>query len=100
MNLKIVRLITGDEIIGDVSIYDDATQSVTIDKPLILGMIPKESQIIFLDLLIYSDEKVITVKDKDLIFMVEPKETMKEKWDSFWNQQNEIILPEENKIIS
>lgn len=105
--LKIIRLKTGDELLADIDVVnehatiDDLKQpNTTINKPLILGVIPKEEKIVFLDLLLYADHKKITVKTNDIVFIVEPKDELKDKHKDFWEEKDSNIITSENKIIS
>jgi len=95
--LKILSLVNGNEIMGHVT--EVSENLLKIEKPLILAMNPKERQIIFLDLLLYSDEKEIEIKRDHIVFMSEPLESMKEKHNDFWGQGSEIVVPD-STIIS
>ena len=112
--LKIIRLKTGDELLGVIenidfdsentrqhaTIEDLPPKLTTITNPLILGIIPKEEKIVFLDLLLYSDHKQITVRTDDIIFIIEPRKEMIDKHTSFWSEKEANIIVPENKIIS
>lgn len=102
--IKIFRCITGDEIMGEITNISENEEPyrksmLQIKNPCLLGFLAKEQRLVFLDLLMYSDEKKIELKSQDILFIAEPKPELLDKYKSFWNPPS-IIMPEENKIIS
>lgn len=73
--MKLIRLSTGEEIIGKVEIEDDVAYRVTISDPILL--IPAgEGKIGMTHFMPYGKDKDITINPAHIMFMTEPSDDL------------------------
>jgi hypothetical protein len=92
MILRILRLSTGEDIVGDI--IDNNDESVTIENPCILVITINREQEQSLNMspyLLFSNQKVLTINKKFIMFDVSVANEIQSKY-------NEIYAPEEFTI--
>ena len=86
MSIKIAKLITGEEIIGD---FDQSADTYTIKKPCALQLVPSRSNpeqpmMALIPFAPYVEEHVIEVGGKNIIWIGKPVKEL-------YNQYNNIF---------
>ena len=68
-NIKLLRLTTGEEIVGEVQ--ESASGTHAIKNPCAIGLIPTQTGQVTLNMqpwLLFSDTKSVTIKDSHVLF--------------------------------
>ncbi len=89
MNVKIVKMISCEELIGD---FDDRKRTIT--NPVVMIPVSKE-QIAFQPWLPYSEDTVYHLKENQIVLTAEPSDHIKKEYDRIYGSG--IVSP--NSII-
>ena len=100
MNVKLLRLTTGEDIVAEVTYSDESI--TTISKPFVL--IPTaqnpgssaETKLYFSPFIPYADDEQMSIKESNIIIVNEPKPEIKENYLNYIG----AVVPVENKIIT
>lgn len=83
--IKIVKIITGEEIIGDVSSSDD---SLSIDRPCVLQLVPSRTSdqpsMALIPYAPYTKNHKISIKVTNVIWVEEPLEDLYNHYNSIF----------------
>ena len=87
--IKIIKLISGEELIADVTPIDIVGNALTLDKPCMLQMVPSRSNpeqpsMALIPYAVYTDSHKVTVKQEHIIWSEEPLKEL-------YNQYNSIF---------
>lgn len=85
MNVKIVKMISGEELIGD---YDEETR--VIKNPVVMIPVNKE-QIAFQPWLPYAEDKEYTLKEEQINVVANPSTTIKNEYSRIYGSG--IVVP-------
>ena len=91
MNIKIVRIISGEELIGD---YDEKTQTIT--KPVVMVPVAKD-QLGFAPWLPYVVEDEVLLKEQHIITVLTPDNKLQNEYNRIYGSG--ILMPDTEKII-
>ncbi len=102
-NIQLIRLVTGEEIVGDVSklpkdVYsEDGKYALIVKKPILL-VCPAPGQIAFAPWMGYADheEAGIKIKEDSIMFVLKLKPKIIEEYKKIWSK---LALPDSNKEI-
>lgn len=89
--IKIVRLVTGEEIIGDVEI--DNMQTYTITNPLLIeqgSFANYEVAMKFTDYLMFSSETSVLIPTKNVITQYKPLESFEKYYITYIEYSNRV----------
>ena len=90
MNIKVVRLISGEELIGD---WNDETNTIT--GPVVMVPIGKD-QLGFQPWIPYSDDEEMTFKEQHIMVILTPDNKLQNEYNKIYGSG--LIVPDE-KII-
>ena len=90
MNVKIIRLISGEELIGD---WNKETNTVT--NPVIMIPVAKD-QLGFQPWIPYSEEEAMTFKEQHIVVVVTPDTKLQNEYSRVYGSG--LLVPEENII--
>ena len=90
MNIKVVRLISGEELIGD---WNDETNTIT--GPVVMVPIGKD-QLGFQPWIPYSDDEEMTFKEQHIMVILTPDNKLQNEYNKIYGSG--LIVPEENLI--
>ena len=90
MNIKVVRLISGEELIGD---WNDETNTIT--GPVVMVPIGKD-QLGFQPWIPYSDDEEMTFKEQHIMVILTPDNKLQNEYNKIYGSG--LIVPEENII--
>ena len=90
MNIKIIRLISGEELIGD---WNDETNTIT--GPVVMVPIGKD-QLGFQPWIPYSDDEEMTFKEQHIMVILTPDNKLQNEYNKIYGSG--LIVPEENII--
>ena len=100
MDVKLLRLTTGEDIVAEVTIADDV--SVSIKKPFVLIPMAQnpgsssETKLFFSPFIPFAENEEMIIKEENIIVVNEPKSEIR---DNYLNYVGAIV-PVEKKIIS
>ena len=100
MDVKLLRLTTGEDIVAEVTFSDDV--STTIKKPFVLIPMAQnpgtgsETKLFFSPFIPFAENEEMIIKEDNIIVVNEPKSEIK---DNYLNYVGAIV-PVEKKIIS
>ena len=100
MEVKLLRLTTGEDIVAEVTFSDDAI--TTISKPFVLIPMAQnpgssaETKLYFSPFIPFADNEEMNIKETNIIVINEPKPEIKENYLNYIG----AIVPVEKKIIS
>ena len=94
MNVKLIRVVTGEEIVAEVVSETDDT--ITVQNALVV--LPTNNGVGFAPwaTVISKDDPEITVSRNHVIYMVELQDSISKKYKEMFGN---IITPEEKKLI-
>ena len=90
MNIKIIRIVSGEELIGD---WNDETNTIT--GPVVMVPIGKD-QLGFQPWIPYSDDEEMTFKEQHIVVVLTPDNKLQNEYNRVFGSG--LIVPEE-KII-
>ena len=90
MNIKIVRIVSGEELIGD---WNDETKTIT--QPVVMVPLGKD-QLGFQPWIPYSEEEEMTFKEQHIIVVLTPDTKLQNEYNRVFGSG--LLVPEE-KII-
>ena len=90
MNVKIIRLISGEELIGD---WNKETNTVT--NPVVMIPVAKD-QLGFQPWIPYSDDEEMTFKEQHIMVILTPDNKLQNEYNKIYGSG--LIVPDE-KII-
>ena len=100
MNVKLLRLTTGEDIVAEVTYSDESI--TTISKPFVLIPMAQnpgssaETKLYFSPFIPYADDEQMSIKESNIIIVNEPKQEIKENYLNYIG----AVVPVENKIIT
>ena len=100
MNVKLLRLTTGEDIVAEVTFSDDVT--TTISKPFVLIPMAQnpsggsETKLYFSPFIPFAEKDEMTIKEENIITVNEPKTEIRDNYLQYTGQ----VIPVEKKIIS
>ena len=90
MNIKIVRLITAEELIGDWN-----RETNTISNPVVMVPVSKE-QIGFTPWIPYAQEEDIKLKEEHILSVLTPDTKLANEYNKVYGSG--LVLPQDNLI--
>mgnify|MGYP001415959981 FL=1 len=90
MNIKIVRIVSGEELIGD---WNDETKTIT--QPVVMVPLGKD-QLGFQPWIPYSEEEAMTFKEQHIVVVLTPDNKLQNEYNRVFGSG--LIVPEENII--
>ena len=90
MNIKIVRLVSGEELIGDWN-----RETNTITDPVVMVPIAKD-QLGFQPWVPYAEEEAMILKEQHIIIVLTPDVKLRNEYSRVYGSG--LIVPEENII--
>ena len=90
MNIKIVRIISGEELIGD---WNKETNTVT--NPVIMIPVAKD-QLGFQPWIPYSEEEKMILKEQHIIIVLTPDVKLQNEYSRVYGSG--LVMPDENII--
>jgi hypothetical protein len=93
MNVKIIRLLTGDDILGEVidSGYENKTE---IKNPMLIGITPEQT-LATAPLSLVAKTETVTISNNHILFIADPEDNIldsyKEKFGGIITSSNLII---------
>ena len=90
MNIKVVRLISGEELIGDWN-----EEKTIINNPVVMVPIAKD-QLGFQPWIPYSDEEDVQLKNHHIMTVLTPDKKLQNEYNRVYGSG--LIVPEENLI--
>ena len=90
MNIRVVRLISGEELIGD---WNDETKTIT--QPVVMVPLGKD-QLGFQPWIPYSEEEAMTFKEQHIVVVLTPDAKLQNEYNRVFGSG--LLVPEE-KII-
>ena len=91
MNIKIVRLISGEELIGD---WDQGTNKIS--NPVVMIPVAKD-KLGFQPWIPYAEEEDMILKDQHIMAVCTPDTKLQNEYSRVYGSG--LIMPEEEKII-
>jgi hypothetical protein len=93
MNVEVVKLVTGEELISDV---EHTETGVTCKNPMLVAV--QDGRLVFIPYMQYTfAAKLLTLKSKDIMFVVTPVDTIIADYE---NATAEITKPRKSIISS
>ena len=90
MNIKIVRIISGEELIGDWN-----RETNTITDPVVMVPVAKD-QLGFQPWIPYSEDEAMTFKDQHIVVVLTPDTKLQNEYNRVFGSG--LLVPEENII--
>ena len=90
MNIKIIRIVSGEELIGD---WNDETKTIT--QPVVMVPLGKD-QLGFQPWIPYSEEEEMTFKEQHIVVVLTPDNKLQNEYNRVFGSG--LIVPEENII--
>ena len=90
MNIKIVRIVSGEELIGDWN-----KETNTINNPVVMVPLGKD-QLGFQPWIPYSEDEKITFKEQHIIVVLTPDTKLQNEYNRVYGSG--LLVPEENII--
>jgi hypothetical protein len=102
MAIKILRLLSGEEVLGDV-FYDKEKETYLIKDPVVLRWMPTKDDpekptLNIASLIPHADEDDITIQAQHVLFKITPLEELVNEYNSVYGSG--IIRPPKNELIS
>ena len=91
MNVKIIRLISGEELIGD---WNKETNTVT--NPVVMIPVAKD-QLGFQPWVPYSEEEEMVLKEQHIVVVLTPDKKLQNEYNRVYGSG--LIVPDADKII-
>ena len=90
MNIKIVRIVSGEELIGD---WNEKTNTIT--SPVVMIPVAKD-QLGFQPWIPYSEDEAMTFKEQHIVIVVTPDTKLQNEYSRVYGSG--LLVPEENII--
>ena len=90
MNIKIIRIVSGEELIGD---WNDETKTIT--QPVVMVPLGKD-QLGFQPWIPYSEEEEMTFKEQHIVVVLTPDTKLQNEYNRVYGSG--LLVPEENII--
>ena len=90
MNIKIIRIVSGEELIGD---WNDETKTIT--QPVVMVPLGKD-QLGFQPWIPYSEDEEITLKDQHIVVILTPDTKLQNEYNRVYGSG--LVVPDENII--
>ena len=90
MNVKIIRLISGEELIGDWN-----KETSTIISPVVMIPVAKD-QLGFQPWVPYSEEEEMVLKEQHIVVVLTPDKKLQNEYNRVYGSG--LLVPEENII--
>ena len=90
MNIKIVRLISGEELIGD---WDEEKKIIT--NPVVMIPVAKD-QLGFQPWIPYAEEEEVPLKEEHIVVVLTPDKKLQNEYNRVYGSG--LIVPDENLI--
>ena len=90
MNVKIIRLVSTEELIGD---WNEETKTVT--NPVVMIPVAKD-QLGFQPWIPYADEEEVPLKEEHIVVILTPDKKLQNEYSRVYGSG--LIVPEENII--
>ena len=90
MNIKVVRLVSGEELIGKWN-----EEKNTITNPVVMIPIAKD-QLGFQPWIPYSEDEEITLKDQHIVVILTPDTKLQNEYNRVYGSG--LVVPDENII--
>ena len=91
MNIKVIRLVSGEELIGD---WNKKTNTIT--NPVIMVPVAKD-QLGFSPWIPYVDEEDVQLKEQHIMTVLTPDNKLQNEYNRVYGSG--IIVPDDEKII-
>ena len=98
-NLRILKLTTGEELVGDI--VEETPEKYRVENPCVLGiaMGPNgKANLQMQPMLIFSDQKVVEINRDHIIYDVSVAIEIKNKYNEIYGSG--IVVPPQQKIIT
>ena len=99
-NLRILKLTTGEEIVGDLVEVETGREIYRIENPCVLAIGMNQAGKASLQmqpLLIFSEQKVVQIKHDHVIYEVSVAQEIKNKYNEIYGSG--IVVPPQQSII-
>ena len=90
MNIKVIRIVSGEELIGD---WNEETNTIT--SPVVMVPIAKD-QLGFQPWIPYSEEEDIQLKEQHIMTVLTPDAKLQNEYNRVYGSG--LVVPEENII--
>ena len=90
MNIKIVRIVSGEELIGD---WNEKTNTIT--SPVVMVPVAKD-QLGFQPWIPYSEDEAMTFKDQHIVVVLTPDTKLQNEYNRVYGSG--LVVPDENII--
>ena len=90
MNVKIIRLVSTEELIGD---WNEETKTIT--NPVVMIPVAKD-QLGFQPWIPYSEDEEITLKDQHIVVILTPDTKLQNEYNRVYGSG--LVVPDENII--
>ena len=90
MNVKIIRLVSNEELIGD---WNEKTKTVT--NPVVMIPVAKD-QLGFQPWIPYAEEEEVPLKEEHIVVVLTPDKKLQNEYNRVYGSG--LIVPEENLI--
>jgi hypothetical protein len=90
MNIKVIRIISGEELIGDWN-----RETNTITDPVVMVPVAKD-QLGFQPWIPYAEDKEITFKEQHIVVVLTPDTKLQNEYNRVYGSG--LLVPEENII--
>ena len=90
MNIKIVRIVSGEELIGE---WNEKTNTIT--SPVVMVPVAKD-QLGFQPWIPYSEDEAMTFKDQHIVVVLTPDTKLQNEYNRVFGSG--LLVPEENII--
>ena len=90
MNVKIIRLVSTEELIGD---WDEETKTVT--NPVVMIPVAKD-QLGFQPWIPYAEEEEVPLKEEHIVVVLTPDKKLQNEYNRMYGSG--LIVPDENII--
>ena len=90
MNIKVIRIVSGEELIGDWN-----RETNTITSPVVMVSLGKD-QLGFQPWIPYAEDKEITFKEQHIVVVLTPDAKLQNEYNRVFGSG--LLVPEENII--
>jgi hypothetical protein len=98
-NLRILKLLSGEEIVGDI--VEETPDTYRVENPCVLGIAMNaqgKASLQMQPLLIFSEQKVVQLKVTHVLYDVTVAQEIKNKYNEIYGSG--IVVPTQSKIIT
>ena len=95
--LRILKLISGEEIVGEI--LTDTADSVTIQDPCTLGLMQSQNgpRLNMMPMLLFSEQKKVQLQKSHILYTVTVAQEIQNKYNEIYGSG--IVLPKPSAII-